>query len=188
MIILFDEAGTHIRYYKMLEPTKLGTNDYTLDLTGVVIGKYKLAVINEEYDASSQLPVESSAISEILPLEIVESHKLIYTKQPQSGATGDKEYEVTKNVNAGQKVGVITVNPQGVMPLTYAVETNGDNSYQNFEIDGLNSNNESSANSLNVKIKTNAPDLANGGLKAGTYKFCVRDGYGASSMEASCGG
>ena len=170
-VIMYNETGTDIQYYKMLEATKNGINDYTLDLTGIPTGKYQVAVINEEYDASSNLPVESSAISDLMPLEIVEAHKITYTKTPQSGATrGD--YEYSKNVNAGQAVGKITVNPKGVMPLTYTVDSNGDNTYQNFEVDGL-SNGASSSTSLNVKIKGSAPDLVNGGLKAGVYKFCV---------------
>ncbi|NBJ65404.1 cadherin repeat domain-containing protein, partial [bacterium c-19] len=172
-VILYDDAGTQIQYYKLGSNTQNGTNDYTLDLTGIPIGKYQVAVINEEYDASSNLPVESSAISDLMPLEIVEPHKLTYTKTPQSGASAGNDYEFSKNVNAGQAVGKITVNPQGVMPLTYTVETNGDNTYQNFEVDGLNSSGASSSTSLNVKIKSAAPDLVNGGLKAGTYKFCV---------------
>ncbi len=172
-VLLYNETGSNIQYYKMLEATKSGTNDYSLDLTGMAVGKYKLAVINEEYEASSQLPVESSAISELLPLEIVEPHKLSYTKAPQSGALSGKDYEFSKNVNAGQIIGKITVNPLGITPLTYTVESDGDDTYQNFEIDGLDSNGASSSSSLNVKIKSSAPDLVNGGLKAGSYKFCV---------------
>ena len=172
-VILYNDAGTDIQYYKMIEPTRSGTNDYALDLTGVPVGKYKLAVLNEEYDAASNLPVESSPISNDMPLEIVEPHKLTYTKTPQSGASAGIDYEFSKNVNAGQTVGKITVNPQGVMPLTYTMDSNGDNTYQNFELDGLNSSNASSSTSLNVKIKSGAPDLVNGGLKAGTYQFCT---------------
>ena len=86
-VLLYDEAGTDIQYYKMMESTRSGTNDYTLDLTGIPVGKYQVAVINEEYDASSNLPVESSAISDLMPLEIVEPHKITYTKTPQSGAS-----------------------------------------------------------------------------------------------------
>ncbi len=171
-VIIYNETGADIQYYKMLEDTKSGTNNYTLDLATIPIGKYQVAVINEEYNNSSDSPVESSSISNLLPLEIVEPHKVTYTKAPQSGATSGKDYEFSKNVNVGQAVGKITVNPQGVMPLTYSVETNGDNTYQNFEIDGLTSG-TSSATSLDVKIKSSAPDLVNGGLKAGTYKFCV---------------
>ena len=132
-----------------------------------------MAVINEEYDTSSQLPVESSAISDLMPLEIVDPHKLTYTKTPQSGASSGKEYEFGKNVNVGQAVGKVTANPTGATPLTYTLEANGDNSYLNFEIDGLDSNNASSTTPLNVKIKSGAPDLVNGGLKAGNYKFCI---------------
>ncbi len=171
-VLLYDEAGTDIQYYKMMESTRSGTNDYTLDLTGIPVGKYQVAVINEEYDASSNLPVESSAISDLLPLEIVEPHKITYTKTPQSGASAGNDYEFSKNVNAGQAVGKVTANPTGATPLTYTLEANGDNSYLNFEIDGLTGG-TSSATSLDVKIKSSAPDLVNGGLKAGNYKFCI---------------
>ncbi len=171
-VLLYDEAGTDIQYYKMMESTRSGTNDYTLDLTGIPVGKYQVAVINEEYDASSNLPVESSAISDLLPLEIVEPHKITYTKTPQSGASSGKDYEFSKNVNAGQAVGKVTANPTGATPLTHTLEANDDNSYLNFEIDGLTGG-TSSATSLDVKIKSSAPDLVNGGLKAGNYKFCI---------------
>ena len=170
-VILYNEAKTEIQYYKLGSDTQNGRINYSVDLTGIPAGKYYVAVINEEYAPSSQLPVESSAISNLLPLEIIEPHKLTYTKIPQSGVTAG-DYEFSKNVNAGQTIGKITVNPQGVMPLTYTVESYGNDTYQNFELEGLN-NGTSSSTSLNVKIKSNAPDLMNGGLKAGIYKFCV---------------
>ena len=172
-VILYNEAGTELSHYRMLENTRGGTNHYIVDLNNIGVGKYQVAVINEEYDAGSQMPVESSPISNLMPLEIVEPHKLTYTKTPQSGASSGKEYEFSKNVNAGQAVGKVTANPTGITPLTYTLETNGDNSYLNFEIDGLDSNSASSSTPLNVKIKSGAPDLVNGGLKAGTYKFCI---------------
>ncbi len=171
-VILYNDAGTEIQYYRMMESTRSGTNDYTLDFTDVSVGKYQVAVINEEYDADSQLPLNSSPISDLMPLEIVEPHKITYTKTPQSGAAAG-DYEFSKNVNAGQAVGKVTANPLGVTPLVYDLISNGDNSYQNFEIDGLDANNASSNTPLNVKIKSNAPDLVNGGLKAGNYKFCI---------------
>jgi len=172
-VILYNEAGTEISHYRMLENTRSGTNHYIVDLNNIAVGKYQVAVINEEYDAGSQLPAESSPISNLMPLEIVEPHKLTYTKTPQSGASAGNDYEFGKNVNAGQAVGKVTARPTGVTPLTYSVETNGDNSYLNFEIDGLDSNNASSNTPLNVKIKSNAPDLVNNSLKAENYKFCI---------------
>ncbi len=169
-VIIFDEKGD-FKYYKPLESAK-GSGLYEFDTSGIEVGKYKIAVVNESYNESNSDPTDSSLISDIKDLEIVAPHKLAYTKTPQSGATiGD--YEFSKNVNVGQAVGKITVNPQGVMPLTYTIEANGDNTYQNFEIDGLNSSGASSSTSLNVKIKSGAPDLVNGGLKAGNYKFCI---------------
>ncbi|NBJ65419.1 hypothetical protein D5266_09570, partial [bacterium c-19] len=169
--LIFNENGDFL-YYKPLEAAK-GRGQYELNLTGIPIGKYKIGVVNEAYNENSTAPADCSAITNVQALEIVEPHKITYTKTPQSGASAGKEYEFSKNVNAGQAVGKVTANPTGVTPLTYTLETNGDNSYLNFEIDGLDSNNASSSTPLNVKIKSGAPDLVNGGLKAGTYKFCV---------------
>ncbi len=167
-LLLSDSSGNELEYYEPLEAAQ-GSGVISFDTSNIPIGKYQAYLVNEEY-TNDNAPVYSSPLSNAIPLEITE-HKISYTKQPQSGAIlGD--YEFSKNVNAGQIVGKITVNPQGVMPLTYTVEANGDNTYQNFEVDGL-SNSASSSTSLNVKIKNNAPDLVNGGLKAGTYKFCI---------------
>ena len=45
--ILYNEAGSDIQYYKLGSATQSGTNDYSLDLTDVAVGKYKVAVITE---------------------------------------------------------------------------------------------------------------------------------------------
>ncbi len=158
-------------YYQRLESSN-GSGTVTIKTDDWEVGTYDIALVNEVLTNDID-PTVSSLVSASSPIIVVEPHKLAYTKTPQSGASAGKEYEFSKNVNAGQAVGKVTVNPQGVMPLTYTLETNGDNSYQNFEIDGLNSNGASSSTSLNVKIKSGAPDLVNGGLKAGTYKFCI---------------
>ena len=71
-VIIYDSTGTDIKYYRMLNSTSGGTNDYSLDLTSIPTGSYQIAVINEEYDSSSNLPVESSPISNLMPLEIVD--------------------------------------------------------------------------------------------------------------------
>jgi len=170
-VLVFNQSG-ELKYYKPLESAK-GNGDYTFDTTGIPIGSYKIAIVNEAYSDNDSTPAGSSLISDYKSLEIVKQHSISYTATPQSGASGGNEYEFNKNVNAGQVIGKVTVNSQGVMPLTYSVESNGDNTYQNFEIDGLNSQGSSNNTSLNVKIKSTAPDLSNGGLKAGTYKFCI---------------
>ncbi len=164
-VYIFDKSGSNLMYYKAL-------NGNELDLTGIPLGEYQIALASEEFNSGTNRPAKSSALSNKKSLKIVEPHKITYTKQPQSGATkGD--YEFSKNVNAGVTVGKVTANPMGVTPLVYDLISNGDDSYLNFEIDGLDSDNASSSTPLNVKIKNNAPDLVNGGLKAGTYKFCI---------------
>ncbi|MCI8541659.1 MAG: cadherin repeat domain-containing protein, partial [Erysipelotrichaceae bacterium] len=139
---------------------------------------------NEVFDNNVTDPAYSSAISDVIPLEIVESHKIAYQKDPQAGATnGDYEYQ--KNVGAGTTIGKIQVITVGIPPLTYRISANGDQTYENFEMEGLDSNNASSASMLKVKIKANAPDLDQGSLKAGTYGFCVEttDFYDAPSTQ-----
>ena len=165
------------KFYKPLAKTVSGANAYTLDTTGMPIGKYKIAVVNETYSGDG-IPAESSLISGLKDLEVVPPHEIQYTKTPQPGATkGD--YEYGKNVNSGDVIGKITLNPTGVTPITYEITTNGDATFNNFEIDGLDADKASSATSLNVKIKTNAPDLSNGSLKAGSYSFCINSTYAA---------
>ena len=184
--IIFDQAN-RFSYYIPLEAAK-GSGLYELNLSGIPVGAYKIGIVNEAYNENSTAPADSSRITAVLPLEIVGPHKITYMKQPQSGASSGIDYEFSKNVSAGQTVGKITVNPQGIM-INYTLEGNGDNTYQNFEIDGLNSDNFSNSSSLNVKIKDDAPDLVNGGLKAGTYKFCINtidaDGYPTTATSDS---
>ncbi len=170
-VLLFNNDGKFL-YYKPLEAAK-GSGLYDFDLSGLPKGKYKIGIVNEVYNENSTAPADCSAISNVQALEIVEPHKITYTKTPQSGASAGKDYEFSKNVNAGQAVGKVTADPTGVTPLTYTLEANGDNSYLNFEVDGLDANGASSNTPLNVKIKSGAPDLVNGGLKTGTYKFCI---------------
>ncbi len=173
------------KFYKPLAVTKNGSNTYTLNTTGMPIGKYKIAVVNETYSGDG-VPAESSLISGLKDLEVVSPHEIQYTKTPQPGATkGD--YEYGKNVKSGDVIGKITLNPTGVTPITYEISANGDSTFNNFEIDGLDADQASSATNLNVKIKSNAPDLANGSLKAGSYSFCINStdaaGYPKQQIE-----
>ena len=184
-LLVFDESGS-FKYYKPLEPAK-GTGDYEADLSGIPVGNYKLAIVNEAYNESSVIPTDSSALSNKVAFSITVPHQIAYTKQPQSGASNGKDYEFSKNVNSGDIVGKITLNPIGAIPITYAVESNGDNTYQNFEVAGLNSENASEATELKVRVKQNGPDLVGGGLKAKAYKFCITStdiyGYPQTQIE-----
>ncbi|MCI9313169.1 MAG: cadherin repeat domain-containing protein, partial [Erysipelotrichaceae bacterium] len=165
--LIFDASG-EFKYYLPLEPAK-GNDLYELDVKGIPLGVYSISVVNEVYDETDMRPASSSRLSNALPLEIVTGHELQYTNTPQGG----NDYEYGKNVTIGATVGSIALNPVGFPPITYKMESDGDQTYQNFEISGLDSNGASSATLLNVKVKAGGPDLANGGLKAGTYKFCI---------------
>ncbi len=159
-------------YYKRIQNNIGGNQSATIDLKGIPVGKYDVSIASEQVSGDDR-PVASSKLVSAGKIEIVATHKLTYTKQPDSGASAGKEYEFSKNVDAGQIVGKVTANPLGVTPLVYEIIGNGDDSYKNFEIEGLDGNHASSSTPLNVKIKSGAPDLVNGGLKAGTYKFCI---------------
>ena len=170
-LLVFDENDNFL-YYKPLEPAK-GTGDYVTDLTDIPEGDYKFAIVNEAYNETSVIPTDCSPLSDKVDFSITVPHQIAYTKHPASGASSGVDYEYSKNVNGGDTIGKITLNPIGAIPITYAIEADGDSTYQNFEISGLNSENASEATSLDVKIKQNAPDLIGGGLKAGEYKFCI---------------
>ncbi|MCI9293453.1 MAG: cadherin repeat domain-containing protein, partial [Erysipelotrichaceae bacterium] len=151
-VILYNETGTDIKYYKMLEVTKNGTNEYVLDLTGVATGKYQLAVINEEYDASSNLPVESSPISDLLPLEIVE---------PLSNLsfTSKTDLKFNQNVNVGNTIGTISSqNGAGTPVYTIIPDPAYPNEYTNVSL----------ASDGKTVVVNGAP------LHAGTYHFKIQ--------------
>ncbi|MCI9313182.1 MAG: hypothetical protein HFE68_07465, partial [Erysipelotrichaceae bacterium] len=124
--------AANVPLYYNVHGTSSGTATIsTADLTPG--NTYYLYFVTEEITSDNR-PSRSSALSAPITVKIVDQHKLAYAKQPESGASAGKDYEYTKNVDGGSKVGVITVNPKGVMPLTYTIETSGgDNTYQNFE-------------------------------------------------------
>ncbi|MCI9312921.1 MAG: hypothetical protein HFE68_06095, partial [Erysipelotrichaceae bacterium] len=171
--LLFNTQTNEFSYYQsFLNQPASGTLKIKTDQFNIG-DQYSIQLVNESVSNDNQ-PVGASSFSQSFEVEIIEQHKLAYTKQPVSGASAGIDYEYKKNVNEGDTIGRITVNPLGAVPLTYKIESNGgDNSYQNFEIDGLDANNASSAASLNVKIKVGGPNIYEGGLKVGEYKFCI---------------
>ena len=158
-------------YYKRLG-TGNASGSSEIDTSDWDEGSYEFVLVNEVL-TNDMDPTVSSELSSSISIDVVPCHEITYTKTAQSGATSGNDYEYSKNVNGGSVVGKITLNPTGITPITYSIESNGDNTYQNFEIDGLDSNGASSATTLNVKIKNNASDLDNNSLKAGTYNFCI---------------
>lgn len=173
-VILFDKNGA-FKYYKPLERSK-GLGDYTFDTTGIPKGEYQLAVVNEVYNDLTNEPAYSSLISDVQAIIIDDPdlHTITYKDVPGEGASTGT-YEFGKNVNKGQQVGTIT-RADGAVPIHYEIISDGDNTYQNFEIEGLDTSGNSSAKSLALKIKsTGAPDIVQGSnsLKAKTYKFCI---------------
>ena len=149
-ILLYDVNTHELKYYKVIEPTKNGINDYALDLTNIPIGKYDLAVINEDIDTTSGRPVIASKISDTIPLEIVAP--LTITTTPRTGL------EYNRNVNNGDIVATYTTS-DGVSPITVTLVSDTSvsghaNDYQLFSISSGN-------------VVVNDPN----GLDAGDYYF-----------------
>ncbi len=151
-VIVYDSTGTDIKYYRMLSSTIGGVNDYTLDLTSIPTGSYQIAVINEEYDSSSNLPVESSPISNLMPLEIVDPlSNLSFT--PRTNLTYDS------NVNVGDTVGTISSqNGAGTITYTIIADPSYPNEYQNLTL---------ASDGKTVIVDGNP-------LNAGTYHFKIQ--------------
>ncbi len=147
-VMVFSDTGEFL-YYMPLEDAK-GNALYELDLQGLPIGKYKIAVVNEAYNENSTAPADSGYISSLLPLEIVSPLSLSITSQ-----TG---LEYDKNVNNGDTIATYTTK-DGVSPITVSVvsdtSVNGHaNDYQLFSIS-------------NGNVVVNDPN----GLDAGDYYF-----------------
>ena len=152
-------------YYKNISKDPNGS--FEIDTSNFEIGSYRISLVDETVSAGNAATYSSQLKSKNINVVEYQPHTVSFTKK-----TG---LEYGKNVNAGDSIGDLKLSDTvtTIFPITYTLEANGDNSYQNFEIDGLDSNQASNAKSLSVKIKANAPDLTAEGLKAGVYKFCV---------------
>ncbi|MCI9312810.1 MAG: hypothetical protein HFE68_05530, partial [Erysipelotrichaceae bacterium] len=82
---IFHNLKDNKRYYQKL--TLASSSSYVFDTGGLPTGKYEFALVNETIEGSSQRITTASPFSSIQSLEIVEPHKLTYTKQPEAGAT-----------------------------------------------------------------------------------------------------
>ena len=171
--LIVEKDGKWVSYENLKTVGNDGSGSVEISTTGWENGTYTLHLVNEKIGNDNE-PILCSPFS-TKTLQVAEAipHKITYQKNPASGASAGNDYEFSKNVNEQTVIGTITVNPTGALPLTYQIEENGDQTYENFEIEGLDDNNASAATSLNVKIKSNAPDSLNGGLKAQDYKFCI---------------
>ena len=165
-------------YYKNISKDPNGS--FEIDTSNFEVGSYRISLVDETISAGNAAAYSSQLKSKNINVVEYQPHTVSFTKK-----TG---LEYGKNVNAGDSIGDLKLSDTvtTVFPITYTLDANGDNSYQNFEIDGLDSNQASGAKSLAVKIKANAPDLTSEGLKAGVYKFCVvtqdADGMPASPV------
>ncbi|MCI9524031.1 MAG: FimB/Mfa2 family fimbrial subunit, partial [Erysipelotrichaceae bacterium] len=170
--LVFDQKGD-FAYYKPLENAK-GSGLYEFDLTGIPVGKYKIAVVNEAYDENSTAPADSSAISDVLPLEIVEPVSIKTTAK-----TG---LEYSKNVNQNDTVATYIVS-NGADPITVTMASDSsvsghENDYQLFAVSNgkVIVNDLSGLNAGDYYFKLNAVDSngdPNGGVNSSTVHIIV---------------
>lgn len=149
--LIFDENGQFI-YYKIL-----GSGSYQLfDTTGLDIGKYQVALVNEEFNTSVSGALKSSKLTEVRNFEVVPALSNLNVKlTPQNHDV----FQYGVNVSQGQQVASITsVGGAGVSyELSASTRENHTLDYKKFEIkDG----------SITVK--------ETGGLSSGEYRFIVK--------------
>lgn len=147
--LIFD-SNHHLIGYQPLNDTQAGNYTYEFDTTGLSVGNYEIAIVNEVFDQTSSDPTYSSLISDVKPLEIVEPVSI--------QATAKTGLENNKNTNQGDSIATYSTS-HGVNPITVTVVSDTsvqghDNDYQLFSVSGGN-------------VIVNHPD----GLDAGDYYF-----------------
>ncbi len=168
--VLYRDRTNKIDYYERItnDPSK---TSFDIDSSKWKVGIYDIYLVIEDLTEKIHA-IPSSPLSDPVHIEVVDHYTITYKSTPKDDLS---EYKYAVNAKANDKIGEIhTVAPlPDELPITYHLESNGDDSYQNFEIIGLGSQSESSASTLDINIKSNAKDLHEGNLKAGEYKFCI---------------
>ncbi len=158
-------------YYGNLSKDTSGS--FVINTSMLTLGEYRISIVDETISETQAVTYSSSMKSKNITIIEPLLHSINYRKETTTESKYD--YEFGKNVNANDIIGKITLTPTAttIFPVTYELLSDGDDSYKNFNISGLDSINSSSSTTLNVMIKADAPDLTRDGLKAGTYKFCI---------------
>ena len=143
--------NNELAYYIPVDSAR-GSDKYELDLTGLDVGQYKVALVNESYNESDMSPALSSALTSYQSLEIVEPVSIQAT--PKTGL------EYGNNVNQNDVVATYTtsngVNPITVTMISDTSVSGHENDYQLFSL-----------SNGNVVVK--GPN----GLTAGDYYFKI---------------
>ncbi len=178
--IVFDQ-NNQFKYYLPLESAK-GNGLYEFDLTGIPIGSYKIGIVNEAYNENSTMPADSSLITDIKSLEIVES--LVLSVNPLTGL------EVGKNVNQNDVVTTYTTR-NGVAPITATVVSDTsvsghENDYQLFSLNNGNVivNDANGLNAGDYYFKINAID-SNGAPVGGVNSTTVHIVVGKTNLTVA---
>ena len=152
-ILVFDRSGNFLYYEPLDSASNFNTKGYVaFDTSGLAVGSYQLALVNEEYDENIPGEMNSSLLSNVQTLEIVNPLTI--------SAAASTDLEVGKNVNQNDVVATYTTS-NGVAPITTTlvsdISVSGhENDYQLFSI-----------SNGNVIVK------GSNGLNAGDYYFKI---------------
>ncbi len=170
--IVFD-SNNNFLYYKPLENAK-GNGLYEFSLTDIPVGKYKIGIVNEVYNESSTAPTDSSAVTSVLPLEIVDPVSISVTPKT--------DLEVSKNVNQNDIVATYATK-DGADPITTTLISDTsisghENDYQLFSVSNGNVvvNNLTGLQAGDYYFKLNAIDSNGdpaGGVNSATVHISV---------------
>ncbi|MCI9312648.1 MAG: cadherin repeat domain-containing protein, partial [Erysipelotrichaceae bacterium] len=171
--VILDHAGNFINYMP-LNVTANGESEYEFDVTGLSVGDYQLAVVNEAYSESDYSPADCSKLSSQLTFEIVPAPKIKYQAVYEGSPTTPNTHEYHVNVDVGDTIGKFTVQ-DGARPIQLSLicddETDAEhaNDYLQFE---LSKNVLSDNSEVFVKVKS--------GLHQGVYYFKIKaeDNFG----------
>lgn len=174
---LFDKATGDVKYYfQNLGTATGGASKYTMDLTGIPLGSYQLAIVNEQVPTTNA-PTYVSSFSSVAELDVVTPlSSFTYNTKSSSLPYGSSDGVLA----SGSPIGGVSVSG-GTAPYTYEFGASGTDttSYKYFHITG----HSTSQYGTSVFINTGA--VPNGKLPVGTYKFriTVTDANGASLFK-----
>lgn len=159
------DGSYELLYYVPISSQEQGS--FAVDTSQYAIGEYRISLVNETITNTNAATFSSSFASKTVTIAEAVEPEITYQNTNHSG-----KYDFNTEATLGSTIGEITV-VKGALPLIYKLTGNGDDSYKNLEIAGLDANGTSVSPNLDLKIKQNAVDQTNGNLAVGTYKFCI---------------
>ncbi len=179
-VLVFDRSGNFLYYEPLDKVSNFNSNGYVaFDTSGLAVGSYQLALVNEEYDENIPGEMNSSLLSNVQTFEIVNPLTI--------SVTAERGLEFGKNVNQNDIVATYTTS-NGVAPITAALVSDTsvsghENDYQLFSISNENLvvKEPDSLNAGDYYFKVNVKD-ANGDPIGGVDSATVHIVVGKASL------